>query len=373
MDQPIYILSTEKPTAGIPGAQSDGTPIQRFTHPAFKLNTKYSSSKGPIEGDKTRVDNWLSTFADMRKRGVTIPVGKQHGQRANPDLAMGEIVAAEVKTLPDGEWLCITNEIRGQKNIDVAAANRVSLEIDEPGRIDGFNNVYPERIGGVVYTPVPVVAGQPYALSLEGCEPNTYYLAGDADMDMEKHFKAIEKMNGLPAGSVNADNMTEHVKDHMEKCAGTKGVYMSLEDVNAGKAAMLALTTENAELKTRTASPKLDTKYLSLSARASTAAIDSAVKAGTVTKAVGDKLIAKLIGERTADKFTASPIMLSLANDSQDDVSLVEFVVKCLEDNQPIQKGSYSLSHHLMQDQAAGKIKPKGPNPWYPEPVAAAK
>lgn len=319
----------------------DGTPVKRFTHQAFKVGETYKKvmKNGDIEelhGDEERVGNWLATIEKRIAKGVAIPAIDMHGKRADSRHAMGEIVDAAIT---DG-WLTITNEIRGAENIRVAEANRVSIEIEPPGKItDGSAEIYPECIGAVAYTPVPVVYGTRFAAALED---GAAFELGESTMDLPKHFKAIEKMNGLPKGSVNEENATDHIAMHAEQCNGTKGRYMSLEAIGenetltAGlKAEVAALKAKLAESKTKTLSleTKPDTKYLYLSARTKESLIAAAVPV-SVTKATADKLREKFIGKVDAEIKEFSTLTLSLNSDEGDgSVDLLEWTLKLIKDN----------------------------------------
>jgi len=107
--------------------------------------------------DDSRLQQFLSTFQEMKKNGVRVPVLTSHS--FEPPTSENCIGYLEDMYLDDDGWLSAVHGLTGSGVEYAERVGQVSIGIEKDYR-DGLGNKYGEAITHVALTPIPVVPGQ---------------------------------------------------------------------------------------------------------------------------------------------------------------------------------------------------------------------
>jgi hypothetical protein len=329
---------------------ADGTPVRRFKRYALKIGETYVKRgwKQPLRVTEDRASHWLSQWQAMKTNGVPLKITKDHENRELADSTRGDIV----DITREGEWIAIVHDVRGEKNIEMAEANKDgSVEI-EPRIVDGKGNVYRDAIAAYSYTPIPIVNDQPIAASLAD---DTYHLS-TGDPEMQELLCSIASLVGVAPESITAENARKHIEDHAARCASLK---LSLDDANQ------KLTDAQAQVLKLSAKPETDKRFLSMQAKLAASPLTRLVDKGVLSPASRDKFAALFVGD--SEKAEYSPLMLSLSAEDDGAAGLVEKVCAIIEGNAPVKPGEQTPAQHLNRHvpDAEKAKEEKKPNPWF--------
>lgn len=166
-------LALRTPSPVIPVGASyrlrDGTPVRNFIRYIVQVGKQYKKPPSPgVRGwseplvvDERRARHWLSQWKVIRDAGVSVKITKNHADRNRAENIMGDVVDLYLL----GDWIACLHTVRGQKNIDMAEANKdVSPEIT-PELRDSHGHVWKDVIAAVSYVGDPVVTHQPEELA----------------------------------------------------------------------------------------------------------------------------------------------------------------------------------------------------------------
>lgn len=322
-DSPLILSATN--------ALADGTPVRRFKRFIAKVGETYrkKSWAEPLRITAERAEHWCNTFAEMNRDGIPVKVTSDHKDPTKAENSMGDVVNIG----RENGWIFTEQEVRGQKNIEIAEANKdVSMEIF--GAVHGGNGkVYRDAIRAVTFTPIPVVYGQPIAASMAD-DDETYFLS--QEIEMKPIFDAIARLAGVDAATVTEANAV----GLLEKHAGA--LKASLADAQAQ---VLKLSQDD----------QPDVKYLSMAGRFGEQELSHAVEIGDLSPACADEFKEMFVGDREGGKF--SPLMLSMGEQSPD---MLAKILKIIKKNKPVPTGGtthYQLLNREVPDGNGAKTR----------------
>jgi hypothetical protein len=175
------------------GGKSKDVPVAYFWKDAIATGEYQHPKTGQkLSIDGARLDGLVSKFHEMKAAGVEIPTPTDHSCNARDNI--GYVVDAK----REGDRLSLLHQVIGEKNVEVALANRCSLCID-PEYKDEFGRTWGDAIVHSAYTPTPVITGMgsfvpAFAASRDRqTETPVYYLSAGKDNDMD----FIKRMRGL--------------------------------------------------------------------------------------------------------------------------------------------------------------------------------
>ena len=306
----------------------DDKPTRRFRKDAVKVGTYSHPNDGWTETfDRSRMDRWCSTFAQMRENGVDVELFADHGK---PDERADKVRGYIEDMYRQGDDLMVVVEATGEDGIKLAeACKNVSVEIDDFK--DAKGNSYEDAIVAIVACEKPVITGQrPFERIAASCRDNNkpkkipiLTLASDTPggPDMSPVLEALGKLFG--ADDLTDDNAVERIEafgtSHTEQTDEVKTLKDQLADLQtkAGKGKM----------------PEVDEDVLEDTAEAREAELDQLVTAGKITPAVRTKIAAALIGE------TGKRISLSLSTRVAKHLGfatpLAKQIIAALKENDP--------------------------------------
>lgn len=319
MSDLIRIMSGDGKAIGETRKLADGTPVRTFKRYVAKVGGTYYK-KGwdePLRITQDYASHLLSQWEGMKAVGHPVKITADHKSSDIAENIMGDALDMAIEQKDGEPWLAVTQDVRGQKNIDVAEVNKdQSIEI-YPEIRTGSGKVFKNAIKAITFTPIPVVGSQPIAASLAD-DDTVYTLSTENPMD------AI-------------------LKDAIAKLAGVKADTVT--EANAASLIDTARATATAEIKKlSTASHGPDVKYLSMAARTCDGLWERAVERNLVDVQTRDGFKSLLIGVRNGKDFAPSPLMLSMGDEPDASIDLSEKVIKLLENNKPVATGAKLLS-----------------------------
>lgn len=251
------------------GGKPKDVPVAYFWKDAIATGEYEHPKTGQrLKIDAPRLDALVNNFHKMRSAGIEIPTPTDHSCNARDNI--GYVVDAK----REGDRLSLLHQVIGEKNVDVALANRCSLCID-PEYKDEFGRTWGDAIVHSAYTPTPVITGMgsfvpAFAASRDRqTETPVYYLSRNEGNDMN----FIERMRALLG---------------LGKDVSEDDVYKAAEKIKADKVA----ADEKVATLSRGPTPPTAAELEALKDRRdlTIGRIDLSVKSGDMPVPIADKI-----------------------------------------------------------------------------------
>lgn len=337
-----YILAASMGAAVAmsPPTAANGQPVQRFRKELIRVGSWVHPDTGQdIEVTPERIDHWVAQFARMKADGVKVPVPSDHSNAAKDQRGW------VVEMFREGDSLIGLLEVTGQDAILEAARNDVSVQIlDLTQTTAGGLKEYPDAIGHVALTPVPVITGMKGMVAISASRGTVnvpVFRLSTGATNMEALKKVASAMGITVAEDATEESVLAAILSSIEASKKTSEV-----EAAKAKETAAALSLARTELAKHTPA-KYDAMTLELSRENRTNKIDALVNAGKITPAVADAL-----------KVTWCPADDAALSLSLGQNGTFKDTLAALDKNDPKVLGEQTKAQHTLSRQTPGKSGP---------------